>query len=36
MKIMSGNKYENTMYEWYEKLAKAEKRTSNRNKSICL
>lgn len=26
MKIMSGNKYENTMYEWYEKLAKAEKR----------
>ena len=26
MKIMCGNKYENTMYEWYEKLAKAEKR----------
>ena len=26
MKIMRGNKYENTMYEWYEILAKAEKR----------
>ena len=26
MKIMCGNKYENTMYEWYEILAKAEKR----------
>lgn len=26
MKIMCGNKYENTMHEWYKILAKAKKR----------
>ena len=29
MKVMTGNKYENTMYEWYEILAKAEKRLAD-------
>jgi hypothetical protein len=29
MMVMTGNKYENTMYEWYEILAKAEKRLAD-------
>ena len=29
MKVMSGNKYENTMYVWYEQLAKAEKKLAD-------
>lgn len=28
MQVMKGNKYEITMYEWYELLAKARKKTT--------